>query len=140
MADKNKEQTAADKLREELCYAPTQAAKTLSEEEIAKADAYCEEYKAFIDAAKTEREAVETAIREAEKAGFVPFDRTAALKPGELAEQAFECLHVTRDPVARRIGDTRRRHLLDLERRQRRHGGSLVRSPDETARQHGDQQ
>ena len=40
MADKNKEQTAADKLREELCYAPTQAAKTLSEEEIAKADAY----------------------------------------------------------------------------------------------------
>lgn len=60
MADKNKEQTAADKLREELCYAPTQAAKTLSEEEIAKADAYCEEYKAFIDAAKTEREAVET--------------------------------------------------------------------------------
>ena len=64
----------------------------------------------------------------------------AALKPGELAEQAFECLHVTRDPVARRIGDTRRRHLLDLERRQRRHGGSLVRSPDETARQHGDQQ
>ena len=83
MADKNKEQTAADKLREELCYAPTQAAKTLSEEEIAKADAYCEEYKAFIDAAKTEREAVETAIREAEKAGFVPFDRTAALKPGD---------------------------------------------------------
>ena len=83
VADKNKEQTAADKLREELCYAPTQAAKTLSEEEIAKADAYCEEYKAFIDAAKTEREAVETAIREAEKAGFVPFDRTAALKPGD---------------------------------------------------------
>lgn len=61
MADTNKEQTAADKLREALCYAPTQAAQTLSEEEIAKADAYCEEYKAFIDAAKTEREAVEAA-------------------------------------------------------------------------------
>lgn len=89
MADKNKEQTAADKLREELCYAPTQAAKTLSEEEIAKADAYCEEYKAFIDAAKTEREAVETAIREAEKAGFVPFDpdrRAQAGRPGVLQQ------------------------------------------------------
>ena len=79
MADKNKEQTAADKLREELCYAPTQAAKTLSEEEIAKADAYCEEYKAFIDAAKTEREAVSEAVKMADR-------RAQAGRPGVLQQ------------------------------------------------------
>ncbi len=83
MSDMEKTKSAAEELKESLFYQPTDAAKTLDEEEIAKADAYCEEYKAFLNAAKTEREAVEAAIRAAEKAGFVPFDRSAALKPGD---------------------------------------------------------
>ena len=44
--------------------------------------AYCEGYKAFLNAAKTEREAVEWAVREAEANGFVPYDPTVSCKPG----------------------------------------------------------
>ncbi len=79
MADK----TEAERLREALFYQPVNAAKTMDEAELERADTYCEEYKRFLDAAKTEREAVESAIRLAEKNGFVPFDRRAALKPGD---------------------------------------------------------
>ena len=50
-----KEKSAAALLQEKLCYKPTQAAMKLSEEEIAQADRYCEDYKKFLDAAKTER-------------------------------------------------------------------------------------
>ena len=82
MAEK-KEKSASEALKETLFYAPVDAAKTLSEEEIATADAYCASYMKFLDASKTEREAVESAIRAAEKEGFVPFDRTAGLKPGD---------------------------------------------------------
>ena len=39
-----------------------------------KADSYCEGYKAFLDAAKTEREAVTVAVKMAESKGFAPFE------------------------------------------------------------------
>ena len=45
--------------------------------------AYCEGYKAFLNVAKTEREAVEWAVREAEANGFVPYDPTVSCKPGD---------------------------------------------------------
>ena len=45
--------------------------------------AYCEGYKAFLNAAKTEREAVEWAVREAEANGFGPYDPTVSCKPGD---------------------------------------------------------
>jgi aspartyl aminopeptidase len=44
---------------------------------------YCEGYKRFLDAAKTEREAVTAAIALAEEQGFVPFVRGMALKAGD---------------------------------------------------------
>ncbi|MDD6031871.1 MAG: aminopeptidase [Oscillospiraceae bacterium] len=47
---------------------------TMSEEELRAADAFCEDYKAFLDAAKTEREAVTELLRVAEEKGFVPFE------------------------------------------------------------------
>lgn len=81
MADKKK--TEAEVLREQLCYTPDSAAKRMSDEEIQKADDYCEGYKAFLNAGKTEREVVEAAVALAEENGFVPFDRKAALKPGD---------------------------------------------------------
>ena len=77
------EKTEAERLRETLCYQPVNTANMMGEEELRQADTYCEEYKRFLDASKTEREAVESAIRLAEKNGFVPFDRNAALKPGD---------------------------------------------------------
>ena len=42
-------------------------------EELAKAFEYAKGYMAFLDAAKTEREAVKYAIAEAKKQGFVPY-------------------------------------------------------------------
>ncbi|MGN0171850.1 MAG: aminopeptidase [Acutalibacteraceae bacterium] len=77
------EKSKLDQMRDDLFYQPKQAAKTLSKEEIAASDAYCEDYKAFMNAAKTEREAVEFAIREAEKKGFRPFDPHEQLSPGD---------------------------------------------------------
>ena len=43
---------------------------------------YCEEYKAFLNDSRTEREAVENAIAEAEALGFVPFTPGMELTPG----------------------------------------------------------
>ncbi len=48
-----------------------------------KADEYCEDYKKFLDNAKTEREAVKTAVALAEKKGFVPFQIGKQYKSGD---------------------------------------------------------
>ena len=89
-----KEKSAAALLQEKLCYKPTQAAMKLSEEEIAQADRYCEDYKKFLDAAKTEREAVRAAVAAAEAAGFRAFDRKAPLKAGVLSSiRCCKALH-----------------------------------------------
>ena len=45
--------------------------------------AFNEEYKRFIDAAKTERETVDYAVAAAQAAGFCPYRRGDALKPGD---------------------------------------------------------
>ena len=68
--------------RDELFYTKKSAYDTLSEKEISSADAYCEEYKGFLDNAKTERESVKEAIRLASNCGFKPLERGMALKPG----------------------------------------------------------
>ena len=60
-------------LKENLFYNRKNGRLKASEETLAKADAYCEGYKAFLDAAKTEREAVDEAVKLAEAKGFVPF-------------------------------------------------------------------
>lgn len=78
-----KEKSAAALLQERLGYKPVQAALKLSDEEIAQADRYCEDYKTFLDAAKTEREAVRAAVAAAEAAGYRAFDRKAPLKAGD---------------------------------------------------------
>lgn len=54
-----------------------------ADDEIVKADAFAEGYKSFLDDAKTEREAVTFAVKEAEKRGFVPFDFNAEYKAGD---------------------------------------------------------
>lgn len=77
------EKSPVETLKETLYYDPKHASQTLSADEVAKADAYCDGYKAYLDAGKTERECVSEAVRLAEKAGFVPFDRNASLKAGD---------------------------------------------------------
>ena len=56
---------------------------TLNESKEEKINAFCEEYKAFLDHGKTERECVSEAIRLAEKAGFVPFEADKKYAPGD---------------------------------------------------------
>ncbi len=60
-------------LKENLFYNRKNGRLKASDETLAQADSYCEGYKAFLDAAKTEREAVEEAVKLAEAKGFVPF-------------------------------------------------------------------
>lgn len=77
------EKTAAELLREELCYQPNNTFRVLGEDELKQADEYCVAYKTFLDNAKTEREAVSEAVKLAEASGFVPFDPAKPLKAGD---------------------------------------------------------
>ena len=55
----------------------------VTDEQIEKADEFCEGYKAFLDAAKTERESVDFAVEAAEKNGFVEYDPKQKYQPGD---------------------------------------------------------
>ncbi len=56
---------------------------TVSEDVIKMADDFCEDYKSFLDLAKTEREAVNYSIKEAQKNGFEEFDFNKQYKAGD---------------------------------------------------------
>lgn len=68
-------------LSKKLLYKPLNV--FLNEDVKQNAHEYCEGYRDFIDSAKTEREAVSYAVAQAEKNGFVPYDRKASYKPGD---------------------------------------------------------
>ena len=80
MAEKKSQ---AEQLKEKLFYVKKHATLVMSAQEEKKADKYCEGYKKFLDAGKTEREAAATAVAMAEKAGFKPFDKKAQYKAGD---------------------------------------------------------
>ncbi len=64
---------AVKELKEKLFYEKKNGLLKASDATIDNLQKYCEGYKAYLDAAKTEREAVATAIAMAEEKGFVPF-------------------------------------------------------------------
>ncbi len=64
---------AVKELREKLFYEKKNGLLKADEATLDSMHKYCEGYKAYLDAAKTEREAVATAIAMAEQKGFVPF-------------------------------------------------------------------
>ncbi|MCL2124765.1 MAG: aminopeptidase [Oscillospiraceae bacterium] len=68
--------------KDELFYKKKSVYDILNEDELVKADAYCEEYKAFLNSAKTERESVAEAIRLASGCGFLPYKRGMELSAG----------------------------------------------------------
>jgi len=78
-----KEKTPGQLRREALLDARKNGYDRLTPEDEAAMQAYCEDYKRFLNAAKTEREAVEEAVRLAREKGFVPFTRGMAVKPGD---------------------------------------------------------
>ena len=79
----SKEKSRAEELKEKLFYNPKHASEVISQEESDKADAFCEEYKSFLNKAKTEREAVEYVVEKAKKNGFVEFDRAKKYNAGD---------------------------------------------------------
>lgn len=70
-------------LREKLMYRPVNGYENLSAAEADAMNKYCEEYKHFLDAGKTERECVATAIYLAETHGFREFSPDMEVKTGD---------------------------------------------------------
>ena len=77
------EKTQAELLREQLFYEPKNAYDKLSEADIEAAEAFSKGYKAFLDEAKMEREAVSFAVKLLEEKGFVPHEPGKKYRPGE---------------------------------------------------------
>ncbi len=79
----SKEKSKAEKLKEKLFYVPKHASEVISQSETDKADEFCEEYKNFLNKAKTEREAVIYVLDKAKKNGYVEFDRDKKYQAGD---------------------------------------------------------
>ena len=75
--------TPGEKRRKELFYAPKNGWDRIDAGDEAALRSYCEDYKKFLDAGKTERECVDEAVRLAQAQGFQPFTRGMAAKPGD---------------------------------------------------------
>ena len=80
-----------EEFKKELCYKADNAGATLSVEEIAKADAFAEGYKKFLNEAKTEREATQVVLSQAKEKGFQEF------VPGKKYEAGDKLYYVNRD-------------------------------------------
>ena len=77
------EKTNAELLAEQLCYKPAHAARQMDDDAVQAADAFCEGYKTFLNACKTEREAVTFMQALAEEKGFTAFDPGIPYKTGD---------------------------------------------------------
>ena len=75
--------TVAQLRREALTYKQKNGWDCLAEGEEAALEAYCEDYKKYLDEGKTERECVDYTVRLAQANGFVPFERGMELKSGD---------------------------------------------------------
>ncbi len=75
--------TPAELLKEKLCYSRKNGRLIANDETLEKANLYCEGYKGFLNAAKTEREAAKQAIALAEKAGFSEFEHGKKYTAGD---------------------------------------------------------
>ncbi|WP_200814946.1 aminopeptidase [Scatolibacter rhodanostii] len=81
MAKKN--ESKSESLPKELLLERKNGFHKISDKDMEKATAFCETYKEFLNAAKTERESVDYVIKHAEKHGFVAFDSQTAYQPGD---------------------------------------------------------
>ncbi len=80
MAD---EKSKTAQLKEQLMMKEPDGIKSLSNEEISKADEFAEGYKKFLDNSPIEREAVRYSLNLAKQNGFEEYDCTATYKPGD---------------------------------------------------------
>ena len=80
---KAEKKTAGELLADKLLSDHKHAGLLLEEDEIKKANDFCEDYKTYLDTAKTERESVIEAVRLAKAAGFKEFERGKKYKAGD---------------------------------------------------------
>lgn len=78
-----KKETSAKDLKEKLFMKKQHAVLRMTDAELKKCDAFCEGYKQFLDAGKTEREAAAFIEKAARAKGFVPFDKKKTYKAGD---------------------------------------------------------
>jgi aspartyl aminopeptidase len=69
-------------VKNDLFYKQQNGWDIIDDDEKRAVNAYCEDYKLFLNTAKTERLAVSEGIRQAEAAGFKAYERGMELKPG----------------------------------------------------------
>ncbi|MDR1001915.1 MAG: aminopeptidase [Oscillospiraceae bacterium] len=77
------EKTEIEELKKSLFLDQKETAAKASEENFAAADEFCKGYKKFLNSAKTEREAVTEALKQAKKAGFKKFSREEKYAAGD---------------------------------------------------------
>lgn len=77
------EKTEAAKLKEKLFFTKKHGATRMTEEELSKCDKFCDKYKAFLNASKTEREATAYAVALLESEGFQEYQIGMKLKAGD---------------------------------------------------------
>ncbi len=77
------EKSMTAKLKEEIMMKEPKGAKALSQEEIKKADDFCEGYKKFLDNSPVEREAVKYTLELAKEQGFTEYNPNATYKAGD---------------------------------------------------------
>ncbi|MCH3971783.1 MAG: aminopeptidase [Oscillospiraceae bacterium] len=82
MAKKNEKQSAKE-LAEQLLVNRKNGFFSVSDARVKKADTFCEGYKAFLQNAKTEREAVIAALKIAQDAGFTAYDPAKTYQAGD---------------------------------------------------------
>jgi len=70
-------------IKNKILFPRKDASVFLAQEEIKAADEYCKAYISFLNAAKTEREAVSAAVAMAEKEGFIPWKKGLSIKSGD---------------------------------------------------------
>ena len=85
------DKTKIDELKEKLFYNPKHASRVIGENETEVADGFCEGYKAFLDKAKTEREATSEIVALAKANGYSEFI------PGEKYSAGEKIYYVNRN-------------------------------------------
>jgi aspartyl aminopeptidase len=80
---KEMDQAEVKKLTEELLVSRKNGCLQVTDEQLQEADAFCEGYKEFIGAAKTEREVAAYAVKLAKEHGFVEYEETKRYRPGD---------------------------------------------------------
>ena len=98
-------ENTTNQLRERLLIAKKRAFETMSAEDAIAVENYAKGYMAYLDNAKTEREASREAMRLAAEKGYVPYAEGSALTAGSKYAVAFGdkmtvFIHIGRKPLA----------------------------------------